>query len=126
MAHTSYLNLRKEVNIFNPFKKKEKQTGVHFPLDSRRWFYFVVPMPLTKSGFGPAEIGRDADLIRYEVWDQFCNSYGQYEYIPDAVNEAIKLNLTKCVYDEKTGFLYDPELCELDPSQPEDNEDGTA
>lgn len=63
------------------------------PMDCRTWPFYAIEMPSAKDGNGPATIGVDADKITYEVWDRFCNSYGNHEYLPDAINQA--LNLTK-------------------------------
>ena len=59
--------------------------------DVRTWPYYPIEMPSTKDGQGPATVGVDADKIEYEVWDHLCNSNGSYEYLPDAINEAMRL-----------------------------------
>lgn len=61
------------------------------PLDVRTWPFFAIEMPLTEDKTGPASIGKDAAEMTYEVWDQFCNSYGSHKYLPDAINQALQL-----------------------------------
>jgi hypothetical protein len=58
-------------------------------LDVRTWPYYTITMPLLE-GQGPAT-NAECDQITYEVWDHFCNSYGNFEYLPDAINEAMRL-----------------------------------
>lgn len=60
--------------------------------DARDWFYYPILIPLTADDQGPAEIGHDAVKITFEVWDQFCDKFGSFEYLPDAINEAMRLN----------------------------------
>ena len=61
------------------------------PLNCRSWPFFVIEMPLTKDGDGPATVGEDADKITYEVWDHLCNTYSSHVYLPSAINEALRL-----------------------------------
>jgi ADP-ribose pyrophosphatase YjhB (NUDIX family) len=58
----------------------------------RGWQYFPIMMPLTAKGDGPATIGHDATQIKFEVWDQALETYGSFEFLPDAINEAMRLN----------------------------------
>ncbi len=60
--------------------------------DCRKWFYYPIEMPLSKDGQGPATIGQDAEYITYEVWDVLFNTHGSFNNLPDAINEAIRLN----------------------------------
>ena len=60
--------------------------------DCRRWFHYPIIMPLTKDGMGPATVGEDAASITFEVWDEELTSHGSYEYLADAINEAMRLN----------------------------------
>lgn len=60
------------------------------PLDVRTWPYYPITLPLLV-GQGPVS-DKECDEITYEVWDQFCNSYGSFKYLPDAINEALNLN----------------------------------
>ena len=55
-------------------------------------FYYPIEMPLTKDGRGPATIGKDAAKMTYQVWDQFCDSHGDFEFLSDAIRHAQKLN----------------------------------
>jgi hypothetical protein len=58
-------------------------------LDIRTWPYYPIIMPL-KEGKGPAT-DIECDEITFEVWDHFCNSFGSYKYLSDAINEAMRL-----------------------------------
>ena len=60
------------------------------PFDVQTWPYYPIEMPL-KEGQGPATYA-ECDQITYEVWDHFCNSHGSFEYLPDAINEAMRLS----------------------------------
>lgn len=62
--------------------------------DVRKWFHYPIEMPLTADGQGPATIGKDAAKMTYEVWDQHTDSHGSFEILPDAINEAMRLNAT--------------------------------
>ena len=59
------------------------------PLDVRTWPYFPITIPL-QCGEGPVP-DEECDEITYAVWDHFCNSYGSYKCLPDAINEALRL-----------------------------------
>ena len=61
------------------------------PLNVRTWPFYPIEMPLTEDKMGPATIGKDAAVITYEVWDHFCNAHGSYNYLPDAINQALIL-----------------------------------
>ena len=69
--------------------------SLYDPMNVRTWPYYPIVMPL-KEGQGPASYS-ECDQITFEVWDHFCNSYGTFEYLPDAINEALRLN--KELYD---------------------------
>jgi len=60
--------------------------------DVRKWFYYPIQMPVNKDGQGPAPIGIDAVKIEYEVWDVLYNTHASFDNLPDAINEAIRLN----------------------------------
>lgn len=62
------------------------------PPDVRKWFYYPIEMPVTAAGVGPATVGKDAARITYEVWDVLLNTHGAFETLPDAINEAMRLN----------------------------------
>lgn len=74
--------------IEQQLKALEKATA-----PSRKWFYYPIVMPLNKDGYGPATIGKDAVKIVFEVWDQACTSYGSFDFLPDAIDKAIELNI---------------------------------
>jgi hypothetical protein len=61
------------------------------PMNIRTWPFYVIEIPLNIEGQGPATVGFDAVDMTYEVWDHFCNSYGSHPYLPDAINQALKL-----------------------------------
>lgn len=61
----------------------------------REWYYFPIQMPVDKDGNGPAEVGLSV-RIDYEVWDQLCNTWASYNNLPDAINEAMRLNEIYC------------------------------
>jgi hypothetical protein len=60
--------------------------------DVRKWFYYPIEMPITSDGQGPATVGVDAAAITYEVWDRLFNTHGSFDNLPDAINEAMRLN----------------------------------
>ena len=59
--------------------------------DCREWFYYPIEMPLDADGNGPAS-HKEAVKIVYEVWDRCCDTFGSYEHLSDAINEAMRLN----------------------------------
>ena len=65
---------------------------VPVPKNSREWLYFPIVMPLTADGNGPARVGKDAAKLTWEVWDIFCETYGSFDYLLDAIDLAIRLN----------------------------------
>lgn len=60
--------------------------------DVRKWFHYPIIMPITEDGKGPATIGTDAHSVTFEVWDQLYNSHASFDNLPDAINEAMRLN----------------------------------
>lgn len=60
--------------------------------DVRKWFHFPIEMPVTAAGEGPATVGLDAAKITYEVWDVELNTHASFDNLPDAINEAMRLN----------------------------------
>lgn len=60
--------------------------------DVRKWFYYPIEMPLSADGNGPAKVGTDAVNITYEVWDVLLNTHASFDNLPDAINEAMRLN----------------------------------
>ena len=67
-------------------------TTVTLTSDCRLWYYFPIEMPVTADGNGPAEVGKDAARMTYEVWDMTLTSHGSFDFLPDAINHAMKLN----------------------------------
>jgi hypothetical protein len=64
--------------------------------------YYVVEMPLTESGNGPATIGFDAAKMTYEVWDAYTLEIvgAPYELLSDA-NRAWLRALAKGATDDR-------------------------
>lgn len=60
--------------------------------DCHTWYYYPMMIPVTEDGQGPATIGEDAVGVVYEVWDADLNTHATYTNLPDAINEAIRLN----------------------------------
>ena len=66
---------------------------ITLPRGCRNRFYFVIIMPLNVDGHGPASEERgEVRKITWEVWDQEMTSHGSYDYLPDAIDEAERLN----------------------------------
>lgn len=63
---------------------------IYNPIDVRSWPFYPIVMPLL-DGQGPAS-DLECDEITWEVWDQFYNSYSSFEYLPDAINDALLRN----------------------------------
>ena len=61
-------------------------------LDCRQWFYYPILMPINEEGQGPAVVGKDATKITFEVWDMALQTHSSHTNLPDAINEAIRLN----------------------------------
>jgi hypothetical protein len=59
--------------------------------DVRKWRHYPIMMPRAPSGHGPASI-EDATSITFEVWDQELHTHASFDNLPDAINEAIRLN----------------------------------
>ena len=60
-------------------------------MDSRLWEYYPIIMPL-KQGQGPVPY-EDCDEVIFEVWKgDLTESYGPFEFLPDAINKAMELN----------------------------------
>jgi hypothetical protein len=72
---------------------QEVPVKYHFNIsDARTWFYYPIQMPLDKEGRGPA-FPPDIETIEYQVWDRYLDCHGTHKYLPDAINQAVKLNL---------------------------------
>ncbi|WP_394436728.1 hypothetical protein ACGGKE_07790 [Sphingobium naphthae] len=55
-------------------------------------FYYVIDMPLNAEGLGPATIGKDAVKMTYQVWDQYCDTHGEFDLLSNAIRHAQQLN----------------------------------
>ena len=56
----------------------------------RQWPFYVVEMPLTELGDGPATVGFDAEKITYEVWDAVdFTTKSKHDNLPDAITAAL-------------------------------------
>jgi len=73
------------------------------PTNMHDWSHFAIEMPINKHNQGPASVGVDAVLVKYEVWDQLCHSYGTFDTLGAAVNEAMKL--TRLELANTNGYL---------------------
>ena len=62
------------------------------PGDVRTWFFYPIYMPLNKNGEGPETRPERVRKETWEVWDIWVSSYSSHEYLPAAINEAIRLN----------------------------------
>jgi hypothetical protein len=54
------------------------------------WPFFPIVVPL-KGGDGPAT-DEECDEITWEVWDHYCESYGSFKYLHEAVDLAMTMN----------------------------------
>lgn len=57
----------------------------------RNRYYYVIIMPINKDGQGPCD-NHEIDKIKWQVWDQALTSYGEYDFLPDAIDHAEELN----------------------------------
>ncbi|MBB3990308.1 hypothetical protein GGR19_001722 [Croceicoccus naphthovorans] len=64
---------------------------VRLPKDVRAWPHFVITVPVTAKGEGPATLA-EADRLTWEVWDWSFETHGVFDNLPDALNLAIHLN----------------------------------
>lgn len=64
-------------------------------MNCRNWWYFPIEMPINADGHGPATVGVDAVKIVYEVWDIALNTHGSFDFLPDAINFAMQLNVER-------------------------------
>lgn len=66
-----------------------------------RWFYVIV-MPLTADGNGPAsEENGEIRKLTWEVWNQFCDVFGSFDCLPDAIDKAEELNAEMLQWENK-------------------------
>jgi len=61
------------------------------PLQPASWPYYIIEMPLTKDGHGPAEYP-DVHEMTFEVWDRICGSHGSFSSVHKALVKALALN----------------------------------
>lgn len=64
--------------------------------DIRKWYYFPIVMPISKDGRGPAsEESGDIWKIKWEVWNQDLESLSSHDFLPEAINRAMRLELAR-------------------------------
>ena len=68
------------------------RSGIEAENDVRNWWHYPIQMPVNESGEGPATVGKDAVLVKYEVWDRLYNTHAIFDNLPDAINKAMELN----------------------------------
>lgn len=61
------------------------------PEDVRKRYFYIIPMPLTIEGHGPAS-HPDIHRLTFEIWDLDLSSHSSFEHLPDAIQECEKLN----------------------------------
>lgn len=59
--------------------------------DCRYWFHYPIVIPVNETGAGPEDIGKAVKLT-WEVWDQELRSHASFDTLPEAINEAMRLN----------------------------------
>lgn len=69
--------------------------------DVRQWWHYPIEFPIDADGNGPAKVGVDAVKITYEVWDVLLNTHASFDNLPDAINEAMRLNALLAARSEK-------------------------
>jgi hypothetical protein len=87
--------------------------------DVRKWYHYLIEMPLSKDGQGPATVGVDAASISYEVWDQSLNSHASFDNLQDAINEAMRLN-GEMVNEDLTDAITRAEKAEAEVARLQD------
>lgn len=80
-----------ENNVYNKSQIDYFNEGWFKLDDPRTWPFYPIVMPLTKEGYGPASEG-EIFKICWQVWDCHCNLFGQFDYLPDAISHAMKMN----------------------------------
>ena len=66
----------------------------------RNRYYYPIPMPLDRYGRGPCT-NKQCAKMTYEVWDQELVSHASFEFLPDAMDEAERLNE---IWDNQQGI----------------------
>lgn len=69
----------------------QKSTNIVLQRDCRKRWYFVISVPYNADGQGPVSYS-ECNVVRYEVWDQCCDTFGSFDYLPDAINYCEDLN----------------------------------
>ena len=59
---------------------------------NKRWHYYVVDIPMNDQGDGPVSI-REATQISYQVWDVNMIKIREFEFLFQAIEEAVRLNI---------------------------------
>lgn len=98
-----------EVSQRNYQRAKAAEAEIARFRDVRRWYFYPIEMPLTEDGQGPATVGIDAARLSYEVWDVCLNKHASFDNLPDAINEAIRLNAALAAMEGRT-MCHDLEL----------------
>lgn len=63
------------------------------PENVRERMYYPIVMPLDADGNGPAsEESGEIRKLTWEVWDQYCDTFGSFTCLADAIQEAERLN----------------------------------
>jgi len=78
-------------------RQEAHNAAIEAAADCRKWFHYPMPMPVTAEGRGPATVGVDAVEITYEVWDELICSHASFDNLPDAINEAMRLNAARAM-----------------------------
>lgn len=61
---------------------------------TREWFYYPIVMPVNKDDQGPCDL-KDAVKLTWEVWDQELMSHASFDYLPDAIDDAMRRNMER-------------------------------
>jgi len=82
--------MKSSIGVYHPSHIKSLK-DFYRESDPTTWPFYTIVMPLTAEGYGPADLNECHELT-WEVWDRFCNSYGSFKYLPEAIGHAIDLN----------------------------------
>jgi len=61
------------------------------PVDVRKRWFFIIVIPITKDGKGPADLYA-ADKLTWEVWNREMVAQATFDNLPDAIAECEKRN----------------------------------
>lgn len=87
-AHGRGLSEARETAAYERGKndKKAIYEAMRILADMRLLPFYIVDMPLNKDGKGPAEIGKDAASMSYQIWDaRTLETVSEHESLSDAV-----------------------------------------